>query len=167
MTNALDEIIRQAAATHLADWSYDWRLFKAQLWQESRLKPNAISPAGAQGIAQVMPETWQEWSKKAGYPYASPFDPEASVNVGACYMDYQLNQWYWDRPDVDRYALALASYNAGLKNILEAQLLAGNASGYAEIIARLPDVTGSHSAETVDYVQKVFKFWIAQVLGGV
>ena len=41
-------------------------LLKAQLWQESRFRVDAVSPVGAQGVAQFMPATWQEQTAKLG-----------------------------------------------------------------------------------------------------
>ena len=163
MLSTYDEEIRRASLQHLGEHSYDWRLLKAQYWQESRLNPNATSPVGAQGIAQIMPDTWLQWSKKTGYAGENPYDAVASINVGANYLDHMLRQWYWKRAEVDRIALALASYNAGLGNILKAQELAGYAHDYADIIGWLPKVTGDHSKETIDYVHLVLKYWLKQV----
>src|SRR5690348_14247105 len=47
----------------------------AQIQQESNWNPNAVSPAGAQGISQFLPSTWPHWSK----PGESPFDPAAAI----------------------------------------------------------------------------------------
>ncbi len=151
-----DEIIKLAVEKHLP--GYDWRLFKSQLFQESRLNPNAVSPAGAGGIAQFMEPTWKEWAPKAGYPEANRFDPEASIMVGAAYMAHLIKQWKAPRPDVDRHCLAMASYNSGFGNVLEAQKKAGNPNLYADIIKELPSVTGRHSNETVTYVQKILGY---------
>lgn len=164
MTTQYDDLIQRAAKEHLP--GYDWRLYKAQLWQESRLKPNARSPAGALGIAQFMPATWDEWAPKAGYPDADRTDPEASIMTGAAYMDYLINAWYWQRPLIDRHCLALASYNAGKGNLIKAQQKAGNPVLYSEIIKGLPEVTREHSRETTNYVQKILAFYNAQVLRG-
>ena len=164
MPQTYDILIQQAGADRLPD--HDWRLLKAQLWQESRLKPNAVSPVGAQGIAQFMPDTWEEWSKKAGYGLEiTPFDVEAAIDVSAMYMAYQVESWHWPRPDIDRICLAMASYNAGLGNILDAQRRAGDPSSYSEIIEKLPSVTGDHSAETIDYVKKILFFYDELVTG--
>ena len=56
--NKYDFQIYKAARTYLPNT--DWRLYKAQLIQESALKPNATSHAGAKGLAQFMPGTWQD-----------------------------------------------------------------------------------------------------------
>lgn len=165
MKSTYNDTIRRATLLHLGA-SYDWRLLLAQYWQESRLDPDAVSSAGAQGIAQIMPRTWAAWSRKTGYAGESPFNPVASINVGAAYLNHMIKQWYWERPEIDRIALALASYNAGLGNILEAQKLSDYAHSYADIIAELYGVTGQHSHETTQYVHKIFRFWLKAVEKG-
>jgi len=152
-----DHIIKKAVETHLP--GYDWRLLKSQLYQESKLNPKAVSPAGAGGIAQFMAPTWKEWAPKAGYPEADRFDPEASIMVGAAYMAHLIKQWKAPRPDIDRHCLAMASFNSGLGNVLAAQKKAGNPNLYAEIIKELPSVTGpKHSNETMTYVKKILGY---------
>jgi len=163
MINLYDEIIQAAVTQYLP--GYDWRLFKAQLWQESRLNPDATSPAGAIGIAQFMPATWEEWSEKTGFANTDPTDPIASINTGAAYMDHLMRSWYWERPEIDRIALALASYNAGKGNVIMAQRKAGNPRSYSDIILGLPKVTGYHSKETIDYVMLILDYWTVQVTG--
>ena len=163
MISDYDAIIKHAVDTHLP--GYDWRLFKSQLWQESRLKPDAVSPAGAGGIAQFMQPTWDDYAEKAGYKGASRFDPEASIMTGAYYMAYLIDEWHVERPDVDRHCLAMASFNAGLGNILKAQKLAGDPSLYAPIIKKLPEVTGDHSRETISYVGKILDYCSGLVTG--
>ena len=85
--------------------------------------------------------------------------------TGAYYMAYLIGSWYVDRPEVDRHCLAMASYNAGLGNILKAQKLAGGPSLYAPIIKKLPDVTGDHSRETISYVGKILDYCSGLVTG--
>ena len=50
-------------------WSVSAALLAAQLFAESGFNPFAVSPAGAQGIAQFMPGTAR------GIGLANPFDP--------------------------------------------------------------------------------------------
>jgi hypothetical protein len=74
--------------------------FNRLIWQESRFKPNAISPKGAQGIAQFMPET----ARLSGLE--NPFDPlEAIAKSG------QLLRGL--RDELGNLGLAAAAYNAG------------------------------------------------------
>jgi len=68
--------------------------------QESGFNPNAVSPAGAQGLMQFMPGTWARFGR------GSPFDPHAAIFAGAAYLRHlalKLGSW----------PLALAGYNAG------------------------------------------------------
>lgn len=156
MTKIYDKIFQAAAEKHLSEWSYDWRMLKAQCWQESHFDPEAVSPVGAKGLMQFMADTWMEWAPKVGYVGMSRTDPMASINVGAAYMNHLMHQWYWPRPPIDRLCLALASYNAGLGNVLKSQRLSGNRSLYADIIAPLADVTGrKNSQQTWVYARKI------------
>jgi soluble lytic murein transglycosylase-like protein len=75
-------------------------LLAAQLMAESGFNPYAVSPAGAQGIAQFMPGT------AASYGLGNPFDPEAAIDAQAHLMATLLRQFGSVR-------LALAAYNAG------------------------------------------------------
>lgn len=137
----------------------DWRIIKAQFWQESRFDPRATSPVGARGIAQIMPATWDRFG------VGDPYDAHDSIWAGVKCMANLIGQWSRPRPDIDRICLALASYNAGLGHVLKAQKLAADAPLYADIIERLPDVTGTHSKETIDYVRHILRFYASAVTG--
>jgi soluble lytic murein transglycosylase-like protein len=90
-----------------------WPLLLAQGWVESRLKPDARSPAGALGIAQFMPATWQEAIKRGWAPPGSaPTDPEAAIPAQASYLEYLQGQF---RGNIHK---ALAAYNLGLGNVM-------------------------------------------------
>ncbi|MGC1271248.1 MAG: lytic transglycosylase domain-containing protein [Croceibacterium sp.] len=75
-------------------------LIEALVWQESRWRANAVSPVGAQGLAQLMPGTARELG-------VDPADPFANLEGGARYLRAQM-----DRFDGD-LEKALAAYNAG------------------------------------------------------
>lgn len=139
---------------------YDWRIMKAQLYQESLLEKDARSNAGALGLAQFMPATWLEVKRDLKLPdNASPFHPESAIH-GACYYMMELYcKWTAERLQIDRYCLALASYNAGMGNIVKAQQLA-KSNQYNLIMAKLHHVTGDTNAlQTRNYVQRILGFY--------
>lgn len=77
----------------------DPNIFLRQLNQESGLNPFAKSPAGARGIAQLMPPWWQG--------KFNPDDPNAAIPFAAQLMGRYLQKYGGD------YNKALAAYNAG------------------------------------------------------
>ncbi len=161
-TTEYDYAIKEANERYL--YYYDWRMYKAQLIAESDLNPVAVSPVGAQGIAQFMPGTWRDVSAELfGSRFLSklgPNDPNLAIPAGAYYMRSLIRKWTTPRPLIDRYCLALASYNAGFGHILRAQKLANNAADYASIIKPLSKVTGvSHSHETKTYVKRILTIY--------
>ncbi|WP_085592176.1 transglycosylase SLT domain-containing protein [Thalassospira sp. MCCC 1A01428] len=135
----------------------DWRLLKAQCYQESRLIPDAVSPAGAMGLCQFMPATWRGIIRQGKLPPdASAFAPRLSIEAAGFYMGKLRAEWSSPRPEWDRHSLALASYNAGLGHLLTAQHKCNGAVLYSRIIPCLPAVTGRHSAETINYVTSIW-----------
>jgi Transglycosylase SLT domain/Peptidase_C39 like family len=79
-------------------------LFARQINQESGFNPNAGSPAGAQGIAQFMPET----ARGLGI---DPTDPGQALPAAANLMKSYLAKYGGD------WSKALAAYNAGPGNV--------------------------------------------------
>jgi len=71
---------------------------------ESRGVARAVSPKGAMGLMQIMPDTWSGLRSRYGLG-ADPFDPHDNILAGAAYL----------RELHDRYGAAgfLAAYNAG------------------------------------------------------
>lgn len=118
-----------------------------------------MSPVGAAGLAQFMPGTWREMRRLMRYgKYSSPHDPKLAIEAGAYYMRRLRRGWSSPRPAGDRQKLAQASYNAGMGNLIKAQLECGGAVLYDEIIECLPAVTGRHSEETIAYVRRI-AYW--------
>lgn len=83
-----------------ARWNVSAALLAAQLMAESNFNPFAVSPAGAQGIAQFIPST------AAAYGLDDPFDPVAAIDAQAHLMSDLIRQ-------LGSPTLALAAYNAG------------------------------------------------------
>lgn len=157
-----DDIIRQSAKRYLP--GIRWELLKAQLYQESRMDPNAKSPVGAEGVAQFMPATWKEMTQKLGYGNVSSRIAKYAIPASAYYMANMRNTWSSPRPENDRYKLALASYNAGKGNIIKSQKRCGGVVLYTEIIGCLHHITGKNSKETLTYVERINKYYIQMVL---
>jgi len=151
-----DHQIKKAVKLYWVDFPF-WKNYKAQLYQESRLKANATSPVGAMGLAQFMPYTWADMSKRLGFK-ASAYDPKFAIEAGAYYMLTLRRSWKSKRPQIERQKLAQASYNAGLGNIIKAQKKCCMARMYEPIIKCLPEVTGHHSKETITYVKRIEKW---------
>ena len=79
------------------------RLFVALIDQESRFNPAAVSPKGARGLGQLMPETAALLGVDAG-------EPMANLHGAARYLTAQLAEF-------GRVDLALAAYNAGPQRV--------------------------------------------------
>jgi cell wall-associated NlpC family hydrolase len=84
----------------------------AQLYQESHFNEGAVSPVGAQGIAQFMPATWGAWGRdENGDGKANPFDMQDAIPAAARF-DAHIAAEVASIPG-DRVELMLAAYNAG------------------------------------------------------
>jgi len=82
-------------------YGIDARLLWTLCFIESRFKVDAVSPKGARGPMQFMPDT------AARYGLTNPHDPEAAIDAAARYLR-DLLQKFGGRID-----LALAAYNSG------------------------------------------------------
>ncbi|PRZ34806.1 murein DD-endopeptidase MepM/ murein hydrolase activator NlpD [Antricoccus suffuscus] len=87
----------------------DPAILAAQLEAESGWDANATSGAGAQGLAQFMPGTWQ------AYGQGDPFDPHAAIAAQGVYMKTLKDSVaaIAQSTGADAVHLALAAYNAG------------------------------------------------------
>lgn len=112
-----------------------------------------------------MPKTWDEVQRDLGWNNVSPHAERQSIFAGAYYMAKLRKAWKSKRPVWDRQWLAQASYNGGMGNLLKAQKLCGGPNRYDEIIRCLPKVTGKHSKETIDYIERIARHWSAMAPG--
>lgn len=81
--------------------------------QESLFNPNAVSPAGARGLMQLMPGTAKEVATRLGIPYAREKLHEEGYNIqlGASYLQRMISYFGGN------HVLAVAAYNAGPGNV--------------------------------------------------
>lgn len=99
--------------------SWDWRLFAALVYNESKFKHEAKSNRGASGLMQFMPSTAEYF----GINHKS--DPHAQIQAGGQYLNW-LEKRFEDStitPD-QRIKFVLASYNAGIGHVIDARNLA-------------------------------------------
>ncbi|WP_190264511.1 transglycosylase SLT domain-containing protein [Glutamicibacter nicotianae] len=88
-------------------------IIAAQINQESGWNPKAVSPVGARGIAQFMPETWEEWGNGK-----DPFDPFAGLDARGRYMKYLAGEIAdLSSNEKEKIQFTLAVYNAGAGNV--------------------------------------------------
>ena len=109
-----DEIVHKYAD----DFSFDWRLIVAQMYQESHFDPNAISYAGAKGLMQLLPAT----AEQVGINERA--NPDKSIYGGIRYLDYLRGRFEDDLQLEDRTWFTLAAYNAGYNRVEKARELA-------------------------------------------
>ena len=84
-------------------------LLVAVVFAESAFDPRAVSPKGALGLMQLMPDT------AARLGVEQPFDPWDNLNGGAAYLRQLTDKYGGD------LRLALAAYNAGEGRVLTYQ----------------------------------------------
>lgn len=124
----------------------------AQIATESDWSEDAVSPAGAEGIAQFMPETWEEWGNGGDIT-----DPEDSIEAQGRYMEYLMDHMA-DHADDDEHQteLALAAYNAGHGAVGEfdydlESMFASSSPDYSETANYVPSIMsaaeGNYSAD--------------------
>lgn len=160
LPSTYDRPIKTAAGMWLP--GVPWIIWKAQLFQESKLNPAAVSPVGAEGIAQFMPATWGDIAPQLGYDIADRRLAEPAIEAGAYYMA-QLRRSWSSLADTGRHDHAMASYNAGLGNIRKAYALCAGTGYWKDTAPCLADVTGRHAAETRTYIERIWRWYFLQL----
>jgi soluble lytic murein transglycosylase len=135
--------------THSEANMLDPYLIAAIISVESSYKPSAVSPKGAIGLMQIMPNTGTWAAKQIGldkFETDRLFEPEINITIGVWYFTRLLREFDSSVP------IALASYNGGETNVRQ-WLTNGTWSGSIDDIEHIP------FPETRKYVQKVLAMY--------
>ncbi len=106
---ATDPRLSKIINKYAAQQGVDPRLVQTVIRHESGFDPIAVSPKGAMGLMQLMPET------AASLGVEDPFDVEQNIKGGVRFLKICLNRFNQNLP------LALAAYNAGPGRVVEHQ----------------------------------------------
>lgn len=140
--------------------AFNWHHFKAQAIAESRLKKDVKSPVGAIGVMQIMPMTYKDITRHNRSIKGNAYSPQWNIAAGIYYNRSIWNLFKADRPFQDRLNFTFGAYNAGKGNIIKAQKyakrLGKNPNLWHSIESTLPEITGKHSRETLNYVTKIY-----------
>jgi len=146
------------------EFDFDWLMLAAQGQQESGLRQNRKSRAGAIGIMQIKPSTAAD--KNVGINDISTID--GNVHAGAKYMRFLADRYFSDDEinALNQWIFSLAAYNAGPAKIARYRRESAE-NGYdpnrwfdnVEIIA-----ARRIGRETVTYVSNVFKYYVGYQL---
>ena len=111
---------------------------------------------------QVMPGTWAGIAPKLGV--TSPWLVKDNIQAGIYYDARMWAIWKAPRPQEERIAFTLASYNSGAGNIMKAQRLVAvgtSSNEWVPVAARLHLVTGRNADETRGYVTRIRRLFQA------
>lgn len=123
----------------------DPALLSAVILEESRFNPQAVSPAGARGLMQVLPSTATQIVQRMRVrPYSNGllFDAEINIRLGSWYLSSLMEEFG------GKEFLALAAYNAG-PHMVRHWMAKDPAAREDEFVENIP------YAETRNYVIRV------------
>ena len=144
-----------------AEYNFDYLMLAAQGYQESMLQQDRVSPRGAVGVMQVLPQY------AAAYPINIPNVRNAKSNIHAgAKMLALITKTYFNDPaisQVDKTLFTFASYNAGQNRIVRLRKEAAKQGldpnkwfGNVELM-----VAEDIGQETVQYVANIYKYYVA------
>lgn len=127
-------------------------LVLAMVRQESAFRANAVSPAGARGLMQLMPGTASQVARKINVPYSRSrltTDPTYNLRLGEAYMAGLLQRFNGS------YVLALAGYNAGPERA--ARWMHAHGQARESVDSAIDWIEQIPFDETRNYVQRILE----------
>jgi len=139
---------RQITIDYAEAYNLDPCLLAAIMKAESGFNSRAVSPKGARGLMQIMPDTGQWVARQLGNPAFNPdqlFEPATNIRFGAWYIADLKTEFNSD------VVLVLAAYNGGRGNVQE-WVSGKNLTGGNSTIEQIP------FPETRNFVRKVLLY---------
>jgi soluble lytic murein transglycosylase-like protein len=121
--------VRDAIDRWAAAYRVDPKLARALAWMESGFQQDVVSSAGAIGVMQLLPETW-EWVDTMLLGEITPRSYDGNVRAGVRYLRWQLDQFNGD------VKLAVAGYYQGARAVRERGLFE-DTKQYVSVILQL------------------------------
>jgi soluble lytic murein transglycosylase len=148
-------IRQQAAEKHL-----DPALIAAVIYAETRFDPRP-SPAGAEGLMQILPSTAEFLAHLSGgvrFRTSDLATPGVNIAYGSYYLRYLLDHYEGNE------MLAVAAYNAGLTNVDE-WVAAARAEGRRLTVDRIPFPQTREYVQRVQHAQRAYRATYPSQLG--
>ncbi len=123
------DTVRGSLDKWAAVYGVDPKLARALAWMESGFQEDVTSSAGAIGVMQLLPETW-EWVDTMLLREPTPRTYDGNVRAGVRYLRWQLDQFDGD------VRLALAGYYQGARAVRERGLF-DDTKQYVSVILQL------------------------------
>ena len=123
------DTVRGSLDKWAAVYGVDPKLARALAWMESGFQEDVTSSAGAIGVMQLLPETW-EWVDTILLRQPTPRTYDGNVRAGVRYLRWQLDQFGGD------VKLALAGYYQGARAVRERGLF-DDTKQYVSVILQL------------------------------
>ncbi len=134
--------------TYSRKYGQDPYFVAAIVREESQFHAEALSPAGARGVMQVMPATG-EWIaqiiRMKGFNQSKLFDSDTAINLGTWYISHLMKRFKGDP------LFVAAAYNAGPDAVATWLSKTGSGTEWDEFVESIP------FSETRGYVKKVLR----------
>ena len=141
-------------------YDFDWLMLAAQGYQESGLRQDRRSPAGAVGVMQIKPSTAAD--RNVGIDDVS--NVENNIHAGSKYMRFLADRYFAGEgiSELNQWLLTLAAYNAGPARVARLRREAADLGYDRNIWFNNVEIIAARriGRETVTYVSNIFKYYV-------